>query len=274
MGLAVRCVAEPVLVMQEVTLDNCPLERTLAADARDGRTYWIRRIPNTRQGGGDLCWMETNLAYAGGGDNRFGDVMPIGTTPGTLTAGTSAPGILIPGVTGVGQVCGGDNAAASFGRGCFWEPLGSNPTTYPQQPSTSTAGTGQFGLLYNWCAAMGGQTACEPGWVADPAVNICPAGWRLPTGQSTTGEFAILNNTINAGNLSSDIGLRINWLGQYGGNFLNGSFSNQSFVGGGFWSSSAGTSVTFMALWFAPSFLDPALSMGMGTGLAVRCVRE
>jgi len=275
-GFAVRCVADTPFI-QDVTLDNCPLERTMVRDARDNRTYWIRRIPNTRQGGGDLCWMETNLAYAGDGNNRFGDVMPIGTTPGTLTAGTSSPGVAITGIsTGTGQVCRGDNATLNtFGRGCFWEPVGSNPTTSPTAPSLSTDGTGQFGFLYNWCAAMGGQTAaCQTEGAitpTDPAINICPAGWRLPTGDQNIGEFTLLNNAVNASSDFTDAGLRTNWLGMRSGSFSGSVFSG---VSGNYWSSNAFNVGFARFLGFSAGWVNLTNVNSRGLGYAIRCVRE
>jgi len=278
-GFAVRCVAKEPLIMQEITAANCPLERTLAIDARDNRTYWIRRIPNTRQGGGDLCWMETNLAYAGGGNNQFGDVMNIGTTPGTLTAGTSAPGVLIPGITGLGQVCRGDNVSMNTHvRPCFWEPLGSNITTFPVVPSTSTAGNTQYGLLYSWCAAMGGQSAaCQTtaATPADPSINICPAGWRLPTGNPTTGEFALLNNMINAGSNTSAAGLLVNGLFQWSGSSGSGGFNGQGINGtGNFLTSTVNSTTLSNLLFFNPDVVNPGTGGGKSVGFAVRCVRE
>ena len=281
-GHAVRCVADTPLI-QDVTLENCPLERTMVRDARDDRTYWIRRIPNTRQGGGDLCWMETNLAYAGGGDNRFGDVMNIGTTPGTLTAGTSSMGSPIPSATASGAVCRGDNASLNtHGRGCFWEPGGSNPTTYPATPSTAANGTGQFGFLYNWCAAMGGQpaacqtTAATP---ADPTINICPAGWRLPAvgsaTNSNTNEFWNINQAINGGATGFPIGLRSNGLLQQSGIFANGNFVSQGINGaGGYWSSTVFAATNARHFWFADGGVSPAVSGGKGVGFAIRCVAD
>jgi len=227
--------------------------------------------------------METNLAYAGGGDNRFGDVMNIGTTPGTLTAGTSAPGLLIPGVTGAGQVCRGDNASMNtHGRGCFWEPADSNPTTSLQTPSTATDGgvstaTRQFGLLYNWCAAMGGQpaacqtTAATP---ADPTINICPAGWRLPTGgvSNNANEFWNLNQAINNG-LNTPVGLLNNSLFQYSGLFGSGSFTSIGIVGF-YWSSTVFNVANSRVLNFSAGSVGPADGTNRGFGLTVRCVRE
>ena len=256
---------------------TCPTVRTRAVDARDDNTYWVRLIPNTRQGGGDLCWMETNLAYKGGGNNTYGDTM-------TIVAGTSAPGVRITNVTGDGQVCRGDNASLStHQQGCYWEPTGSNITSGNTNPSTSTNGMGQYGLLYNLCAAMGNQPAsCQTGAATQPkqspnpgngtVYNVCPAGWRLPTGQVTTGEYTLLNNVINSGSTTSDSGLRTNSLFMYNGAFGSGSFSS---IGswGGYLSSTVGTTTGVNIINFSSTIVvNPAPNNAKGNGRSVRCV--
>lgn len=63
------------------------------------------------------------------------------------------------------------------------------------------ASTWKFGVYYNYCAASMGTYCIEDNQSVDPDPNslvdikndICPAGWRLPTGGSN-GEFATLYN--------------------------------------------------------------------------------
>ncbi|MCL2371553.1 hypothetical protein FWC63_02305 [Candidatus Saccharibacteria bacterium] len=271
-GNAVRCVADvpqpnPSILMQNITLSSCPTTRTMAVDARDNRTYWIRRIPSTRQGGGDLCWMETNLAYAGGGDNQFGDVRML--TQGVIGTNTAA-----------GQVCHGDNASFSnHGEGCVWRPAAANPTTFPNAPSISTDGgvtNPQFGYLYNWCAAMGNQPdACQSMQTDQPDqnINVCPAGWRLPTG-GVGGEFALLNNAVNGGS-TNPAGLLFNWLGTRGDIFVYGMYGAGI---GNFWSSTAAgwnSSFGSMAHFLVLSNMVNSVTMdSVSYGLSVRCVRD
>lgn len=77
---------------------------------RDNRTYWVQKLADGR------CWMLTNLAYAGGGNNSYGDVK-------ALTVGTTN----------------------SYTQPHYFIPTGANPTNEPANPSTSTTGTGQYG---------------------------------------------------------------------------------------------------------------------------------
>jgi len=92
----------------------------------------------------------------------------------------------------------------------------------------------------------------------------------LPTGDPTTGEFALLNNAINSGSTSSDAGLLNNWFGMYGGSWWNGFF----FQGGGgyYWSSTQSNATSARTLDFSPEWVDPADSGGKQGGFSVRCV--
>jgi len=260
--------------MQTITSANCPTTRTRAVDARDGNTYWVRKITGTGAGGTDLCWMETNLAYAGGGSNSYGDAVS------GMTLGTGAN-------IASGQACYGNNAtmAANPTTMCYWIPLNANPTSGSTDPSTATNGgaginnttvnsTIQLGYLYSWCTAMAGQpAACQitAATQPDPDVSICPAGWRLPTGQATTGEFTLLNNTINGGSTTSPTGLLTQGLYLYAGYFGSGSFSSQG-SDGNYWSSTVSSASNAFRLYFVSSSVNPANSGSKGLGTSVRCV--
>ncbi|MCL2371632.1 hypothetical protein FWC63_02730, partial [Candidatus Saccharibacteria bacterium] len=139
----------------------------------------------------------------------------------------------------------------------------------------------QFGLLYNWCAAMGGQpAACQTAAATptDPSINICPAGWRLPTGgvSNNANEFWNLNQAINGDSVNTPSGLLTNSLFQYSGAFNTGAFNSQGTAGGGwYWSSTVVNAGNSRSLWFSSAnTVSPANSNGKGLGFAVRCVRE
>ena len=246
--------------IQTATKDSCPTTRTLAVDARDKSTYWIQKLADGN------CWMLTNLAYAGGtsngGTNTYNDVINKGDgTPGTNT------------------INGPDNSGSyTYTLAKYYIPPNANPTIDPTPPSTATDGgvataTRQFGYLYNWCAAMGAQNtaACANATTPapDPTINICPAGWRLPTGGSGA-EFVALNNAINAGSTTSPTGLETNGLFQRSG-VWNNSFMIQG-SGGYYWSSSQNSSNAARHLSFYSTDVNPAGSALKNFGFAVRCV--
>ena len=239
--------------MQSITTANCPTTRTMAVDARDNKTYWVQKLADGK------CWMLTNLAYAGGGVNTYNDTIPTGDgSNGTLH--------------------GPDNSGSvTYALAKYYIPTGANPTTNPTQPSTSTDGgvtNPQYGYLYNFCAANGGQTgngACSDSvsTAVNTTISICPANWRLPT-QSPTNEFTLLNNAVNSGRLNTDAGLRSEWLAQRSGSWYSGGFNSQG--SNGFYRSSTQYSATYGR---HLSFFSSGVVMVAGSklyGFAVRCV--
>ena len=246
--------------IQTATKANCPTTMTMAVDARDKSTYWIKKLEDNQ------CWMLTNLAYAGGGTNTYGDV---------INQGTGAPG------TPKGTLSNGTaDTATTYTEAKYYIPTGANPTTDPTPPSTDKTGGGsgagrQYGYLYNWCAAMGGQdtAACANATTPTPipTINICPAGWRLPT-VSPTNEFTALNTAINGGSTSSDAGLLSNGLFQRSGNGGNGFGAQGS--SGVYWSSSQNSATFVHSLYFNSTNVHPAIIYNKNNGFAVRCVAE
>ena len=242
--------------IQSVNKASCPSTRVMAVDARDNSTYWIQKLADGN------CWMLTNLAYAGGGTNTYGDVINQGTgapgTPkGTLSNGTS-------------------DTATTYTEAKYYISPEANPTTDPTEPSTSINGTGQYGYLYNWCAAMGGQNTAACANATTPApvptTNICPAGWRLPTG-GAGGEFEVMNNIVYAGKTDSDSSIiGAPGLFQRSGNW-SGSFYNQG-SSGGYWSSTQNIAPSAYFLGFNSTFVYPAVSSLKNNARAVRCVAE
>ena len=224
--------------IQTATKSNCPATRTIVVDQRDRKTYYIQKLGND-------CWMLTNLAYAGAGNNTYNDTVALSV--GTATTYTEAK---------------------------YYIPTGANPTTEPTAPSTSTNGTGQYGYLYNWCAAMGGQNTAACANATTPApiptTNIYPDGWRLPTGGSG-GEFTALNNAINSGSTSSDAGLLSNGLFQRSG-FWGGAFSEQTGRGL-YWSSTTSVASDSYRFNFYSTYVGPAGS-GKYYSFAIRCIAQ
>ena len=230
--------------IQTVTAANCPTDRTWVVDARDSKTYWVQKLDD------DNCWMLTNLAYGGGGTNTYGDTK-------TLAHATS------------GNV---------YDEPRYFVHDNASPTTAPTPPSTSTNGSGQYGYLYNWCAAMGAQlatSACAD-WTdteADPPstnISVCPANWRLPTGGGS-GEFAAMNTAVNGGLTNTDAGLLTTWLGQRGGGWLDGFISQGS--SGFYWSSTEGAnSNNALRFQFSSSSVNLTGNSSRSVGVSVRCV--
>lgn len=237
----------PPLYLQNITTASCPTSRTLAVDARDTRTYWVQKLADGR------CWMLTNLAYAGGGTNTYGDVK-------TIQNGTGN--------------------SADYSPAEYYIHANSNPTSNPTTPSIDATGGGvgagrQYGYYYNWCGAMGGQAtaACSSSDTPtpNPAISVCPAGWRLPTGMPTTGEFTLLTNAL--GGPTSDYGLITTMLAQRTGYRYSGTTYQSVGDEMAFWSSSQSGSYEAYALRATNSSLAPDNGMNnKWSGMTVRCI--
>lgn len=254
--------------MQTITAANCPTTRTRVRDARDGATYWVRKI-------GNLCWMETNLAYGGGGTNTYGDVIATGTTTTTLN------------VASVTSIASGNACYYDYDRPCVYTAVpGGNRTTGTTNPSTSTNGTGQYGYLYNWCAAMNGTNsvqyatgACSSSSSTQPnqninggttatQYNVCPANWRLPTGNNN--EMLAVANALGWTS-GAPTPLLTNGLFMYSGLWNSGAFSYQG-SSGYYWSSTISNTTSSYYLGFDTSYVYPAGNYSKRVGYAVRCV--
>lgn len=227
--------------IQTIAGTNCPTARTRVVDARDNHTYWVQKLADGK------CWMLTNLAYAGDGTSTYLDTKALTNGTGGSETYTIPSYYVVPSTT--------------------------NFTTEPTAPSTSTDGTGQYGYLYNWCGAMGGQAtaACANASTPTPteSISVCPANWRLPTNNS--GEFAALNTNINGGLTNTDSGLRTAWFGQRSGYWGAGAFGAGGTYGR-YWTSTPNGGTGAYALRFGGSYVYPAEFFGKPFAAAVRCV--
>lgn len=228
--------------LQVITAANCPTSRIRAVDARDNHTYWVQKLADGK------CWMLTNLAYAGGGTATYSDTKTLTNGTGGSTTYTTASYYVVPSTT--------------------------NFTSEPAAPGVSTNGTGQYGYLYNWCAAMGGQqntSAClnATSPAASTSISVCPAGWRLPVGNGN--EFTALNTAVNNSTLYSDSGLISGpWMGQRGGWWING-FGNLGSTGN-YWASTQLSAANAYVFSFSNGASNPANGYAKSYGSAVRCI--
>lgn len=177
------CPGDPIVAMQTTTTASCSTTRALAYDVRDDHTYWIQKMPDGK------CWMLTNLAYTGGGINTHGDAKAIENG----TGGAFSPATMM-----------------------YYENT-TDDTKRPNKPPTTAETGDQYGHLYNWCAAMGGQAAvCQENGTVNGSVSICPKGWRLPTQI----EFEGLTSALVAqGGGSAAAQLYSTWMGHLAGSW-------------------------------------------------------
>ena len=143
-----------------------------------------------------------------------------------------------------------------------------------------------YGVYYNYCAASAGSYCYGDGTsagtsVGDAGEDICPAGWRMPTGGADTvttdgkGEYQALATTIT-GSTSSNIegtAVQIALSTPLSGYFYNGSALDQDSYGY-FWSSSRGNDYRMYLLYVSSSYVYPQYYRNRFSAVSVRCLLQ
>ncbi len=253
----------PVASMQSFTSSQCSALTTYTgvneeavitlSDDRDGttRTYQVAKLADGR------CWMLNNLK--------------LGNTSSTVTLTPSDTDIssnfVLPQVI-------------NSGTEAHDTPLVFGPVT-----GDTGSGATNYGFLYNWTAATAGETRTSmPVDSGNAPHSICPAGWRLPTG-GTSSEFTMLNAKMNDPNASApstgyDTGYYENWQttgpfkGVLAGQYSIGAFSSVG-IQGFYWSSSSNTfnvNNAIGASYTPTSVSASSINMVRSRGEAIRCI--
>ena len=158
--LALTANAEQLDAIQNLTAASCTATASQVYDNRDGQIYTIQRLDDGR------CWMMDNLN--------------LGATTVTTELNALNTNVAMP------------VPAATFSQ---WNNTSNVMTNtnpgFVANPGTDTTSQASYGMLYNYCAITAG-TICTASNTTNASYDICPAGWRLPTGTST-GEFQALS---------------------------------------------------------------------------------
>ena len=142
-------------------------------DTRDNQVYWVQRL------GDDNCWMMDNLNL--GATKLSTDLTSTNTN---ITSNVSA---------------------STFNRWKSESSASATSASYiPITAENSADGSdidhvagNKYGTLYNYCAATAG-TYCTNSGSGDATQDLCPAGWRLPVGgTSTSGKNEYYNLYVN-----------------------------------------------------------------------------
>lgn len=131
---------------------------------------------------------------------------------------------------------------------------------------------GKIGIYYNICAASAGSYCygndTSYGTSSGNATeDICPYGWRLPTGGSS-GEFQALYTTYssNYNNFVDALSTPLSGVFRYGKAYYQGSY-------GYFWSSTRSNSPNMYYLYMGSSSVNPQNGGNRYNGYSVRCLR-
>ena len=151
--------------MQDLSQSSCTSTPTRVRDVRDNHVYTIQRLADNN------CWMMENL-----------DLGRTALTTDLTSTNTNLSTTI---------------AAATFNG---WNTSSNVPSdTKPGLISVSGAdfvsGT-PHGSFYNYCAVSAGTICTSINNSNDATYDICPAGWRLPTG-GDSGELKALYSLSN-----------------------------------------------------------------------------
>ena len=291
-----------ITYMQDITNDNIStVLSSLTEDAkyflydkRDNTPYCVSKLKD-----GNL-WMTENLAldltaltqtelYGTGNDagkmtNASNTTLGYlkGTTTGTTSdkyataavtkAWTSSYSYSAPMIAVDSTTSGGCNNAYCVNGGTAGSPWSYSDSTSKTTDGTTSRVQGKIGVYYNYCAASAGSYCYGNGASAgtssgNAAEDICPYGWRLPTGGSS-GEFQALYTTYssNYNNFVDALSTPLS------GCFNNGKARSQGSYGY-FWSSTRDNTTTMYRLFVDSSSVSPQRYGNRNYGYSVRCIR-
>ncbi len=187
---------------------------TALTDTRDNDTYTVAKLADGN------CWITENLRLNPGS----ADITAFNTNNPTsdfITKSRTA--------TSTNTMCNSNNS------GCFDKiQFNSNNTnrilTQSHTNNDNSSAWYTYGTYFNWYTATAGHGTYSSDSSSTIAGDICPAGWHLPTG-NTTGEYNNLNDHINGGATNNDNNWRAYpnnfiWSGDYNNNKRTNSYVN------------------------------------------------
>lgn len=259
LALNFQATANPLTpIMQNLDASLCTTTPTTVIDGRDDQEYIIQRLKDGK------CWMMTNLNLGATNSLQVNQLD---------SSNTNFTGVNIS-----------KTIAASTFLGSTWKKTSGTATfTSPEYiPITNiNSATGseidpisdtKYGVLYNYCAASA-QTYCYDSSTngGDADSDLCPAGWRLPTSGSSSGEFQALYSYYNSYNeMRSSVannGVAFNLAGF----FYNSTPTRQGASGcylSPTWRSNSGMYYLFLV----DSSVRPAHSDSRSYGNSIRCI--
>lgn len=240
-------------------------------DVRDKEVYWVTKLEDGN------CWLLENLRLdllaedasiniTAANTNASVTALSAlfnggGTSPHTATAisATWAESYNIPRI---------DTASKNLTTGS--EGVTSSDSLDAQGQST----TWKFGIYYNYCAASAGSY-CYSSDSSDgnTSEDICPSGWRMPTGGSIntttgTGEYqALYNKYNNYTNFRNALRLPL------AGRFLANSTKRNQGLRAYIWSSTMSNSNKMFDL-LSASTINPQDMSFRYNGFSIRCIAQ
>ncbi len=213
---------------------------TTLYDSRDGEAYLVGKLADGK------CWLLDNL--------RLGSTSTITLTPANTNI---ASNYTLPASTTTGFT----NTSTGYTTAAI------NTASKDKTTTSYGSGSGKIGTYYNYCAASAG-TICSSSNSSNASYDICPKGWRMPTGGSS-GEY----NTLYTAYGSDASSFRSALSTPLSGRFVDGSAFYQG-SSGYFWSSTRSSSTGMYLLYVSSSSVYPSYGSYRYYGYSMRCVSQ
>ena len=230
--------------IQSITATTCTTTPQTVYDTRDNQQYVIQRLADGN------CWMMTNL-------NLGAVTLSTDLTSSNTNLSTT---ITAANFNSYKKTSGSQSYTAAE-----YIPVSGN--------DTSSGGSGTpYGTFYNYCAASAGTICTADSNESNATYDICPKGWRLPTGGGS-GEFQALYNNSS---YNSPANMRKSYT-QGGAAFalagylVNGVPTNQGSYGA-YWASTRSGSTAMSGLFLGTSIVNPSGFFYRNNGYSIRCI--
>ena len=228
-------------------------------DERDGESYLVGKLADQK------CWMLDNLRL---------DLTNSTILNGLTTSNTNVEANSLTSLKSGNRGAGAQYASSGFVKWDSSSPSGAYNQAkanadYKDTTTTSYgAGSGKIGVYYNFCAASAGSYCYDSGAGTgiDASEDLCPAGWRMPTGTSS-GEYQALYAAYSsdATNFRNALSTPLS------GHFYSGSVVYQGSYGY-FWSSTYWYGFEMYDLNVNSSSVRPLDADLRSSGFSLRCI--
>lgn len=262
--------------MQDIPSDICTADPTIVTDARDGSSYTIARLADNN------CWMLDNLRLDLT-DERVQSKLSSTNTNATdeildylINGGGSSPypamGVSKDWTSSSQNVYNIPYIAVSGvnDNGSSWDRDDIVSVKYGE-------GAGKIGVYYNYCAASAGSYCyAKNSGVGGAEYDVCPAGWRMPTG-GENGEYRTLCADYKGSGCStqdedaSALLTRDALSASLTGLFQDGVADRQNIIAG-YWSSTEYGNNNMYTFVVTSEYIIPANQNARYRGFSVRCL--
>ena len=259
-------------------------EVTALKDSRDNNVYAVAKLADGN------CWMIENLRLDNTPEltsaNTHNPSLPLNNSwfyknqQGALTTSNHLSATSDPTSTNPDTAwCATDSSDCDDQSMLY---TGNTTDFIANTSSTQYSNIYSYGNYYNWYSATAGHgkygDSYGSGYIAPG--DICPAGWHLPTGGSTSAEFGVLDIAMGGTGAYQSTSEASNRWRTYPNNFIYSGYIYSSSVtsrssSGDYWSSSAFSRYDAHHLTLGSGFVYPGIFSAGDTkyqGRMVRCI--